>query len=40
HAVKKMMPKTKLARAQITRLRVFADDKHDLQAQKAVVVET
>ncbi len=39
HAVKGMMPKTKLARAQLKRLRIFAGDKHDLEAQKPIAVE-
>lgn len=39
HAVQGMMPKTKLARAQLKRLRIFADDKHNLQAQKPATVE-
>jgi len=39
HAVQGMMPKTKLAKAQLKRLRIFADDKHNMQAQKPVKVE-
>lgn len=38
-AVKGMMPKTKLARAQMKRLRIFAEDNHTLQAQKPVQVD-
>ena len=38
HAVKGMMPKTRLARQQIKKLRVFAGDKHDLAAQKPIQV--
>jgi len=37
-AVKGMMPKTKLARAQLKRLRIFAEDKHTMQAQKPLEV--
>lgn len=33
-AVKGMMPKTKLGRAQLKRLRIFADDQHKMQAQQ------
>ena len=36
HAVKGMMPKTRLANAQIKRLRVFAGTEHDLAAQKPI----
>ncbi|MBA2367570.1 MAG: 50S ribosomal protein L13 [Candidatus Protochlamydia sp.] len=38
HAVKGMMPKTRLARLQIKKLRVFAGDKHDQAAQKPIQV--
>lgn len=38
-AVKGMMPKTKLARAQMKRLRIFAEDQHNMQAQKPVQIE-
>jgi large subunit ribosomal protein L13 len=38
HAVKGMMPKTRLGEAQFKKLRVFAGDKHDLEAQKPIVV--
>jgi large subunit ribosomal protein L13 len=38
HAVKGMMPKTRLARQQIKKLRVFAGDKHDQAAQKPIQV--
>lgn len=38
HAVKKMMPRSKLTNAQLKRLRVFADDKHDHASQKPVEV--
>lgn len=37
-AVKGMMPKTKLGRHQMVRLRVFRDEKHGLEAQKPIVV--
>lgn len=39
HSVKGMMPKTKLARAQMKRLRMFVGQDHDMQAQKPEVVE-
>ena len=38
HAVKGMMPKTKLAKAQIKNLKVFVNDKHNMDAQKPIVV--
>jgi large subunit ribosomal protein L13 len=34
HAVKGMMPKTRLAEAQVKKLRIFAGTKHDVQAQQ------
>lgn len=37
-AVKGMMPKTRLTEAQMKKLRVFADDQHDMQAQKPILV--
>ncbi len=33
HAVKGMMPKTRLTEAQMKKLRIYAGDKHDMQAQ-------
>lgn len=36
HAIKKMMPRTRIADAQIKRLRVFAGAEHDMTAQKPV----
>lgn len=39
HAIKGMMPKTKLGRAQMKKLRIFAGSKHSLQAQKPVAVD-
>ncbi len=39
HAVKGMMPKTKLGRAQLKRLRIFAGDKHNMEAQKPIPAE-
>lgn len=36
HAVLGMMPKTRLARAQAKRLRVFAGAEHNLEAQKPI----
>jgi len=38
-AVKGMMPKTKLARAQMKRLRIFAEDQHPMQAQKPIKID-
>lgn len=38
-AVKGMMPKTKLANAQLKRLRIFAGDQHEMQAQKPLQVD-
>lgn len=39
HAVQGMMPKTKLGKAQLKRLRIVTGDKHDLAAQKPLAVE-
>lgn len=36
HAVKRMMPKTRLADSQIKKLRVFVGDKHNMQAQTPI----
>jgi large subunit ribosomal protein L13 len=38
HAVKGMMPKTRLGEAQMKKLRIFAGETHDLAAQKPVIV--
>lgn len=38
HAVKGMMPKNRLSRAQMKRLRIFAGEKHNMQAQQPVNV--
>jgi large subunit ribosomal protein L13 len=38
HAVKGMMPKTKLGRAQLKKLRIFAGEKHEMEAQKPIQV--
>ena len=38
HAVKGMMPKTRLTEAPMKHLRVFAGDKHDMQAQTPIAV--
>lgn len=38
HAVKGMMPKTRLTEAQMKKLRIFAGDKHGMDAQKPIVV--
>lgn len=37
-AVKGMMPKTRLTEAQMKKLRVFADDQHDMQSQQPILV--
>ncbi|MCB1106488.1 MAG: 50S ribosomal protein L13 [Chlamydiia bacterium] len=39
HAIQGMMPKTKLGKAQLKKLRIFAGDQHDLAAQKPLSVE-
>lgn len=39
HAVQGMMPKTKLGKAQLKRLRIFAGETHNLAAQKPLFVE-
>lgn len=39
HAVQGMMPKTKLGKAQLKRLRIFAQETHDQEAQKPQIVE-
>jgi large subunit ribosomal protein L13 len=39
HAVQGMMPKTKLGKAQLKKLRIFAGESHDMSAQKPVAVE-
>ena len=36
HAVKGMMPKTRQGRAQLKRLRIFAEDQHQHQAQQSI----
>jgi large subunit ribosomal protein L13 len=38
HAVKGMMPRTRLADKQLRRLRVFAGEEHDMDAQKPIKV--
>ncbi len=38
HAVKGMMPKTKLAKAQLKRLRIYAGQDHNMQAQQPISV--
>jgi len=38
HAIKGMMPKTRLSRRQLKRLRVFAGSEHNMQAQEPVAV--
>lgn len=38
HAVKGMMPKTKLGKSQLTRLRIFNEEQHTLEAQKPISV--
>ena len=39
HAIKGMMPKTKLAKAQLKKLRIFKGETHDLEAQKPLSIE-
>lgn len=38
HAIKGMMPNTRLGKQQISKLRVFAGAEHDLEAQKPIPV--
>jgi large subunit ribosomal protein L13 len=38
HAIKGMMPKTRLSEAQIKKLKIFAGDKHDMEAQQPIIV--
>ncbi|HSW86536.1 MAG TPA: 50S ribosomal protein L13 [Rhabdochlamydiaceae bacterium] len=38
HAVKGMMPKTRLSEAQMKKLRIYAGEKHEMDAQKPVLV--
>ena len=37
HAIQGMMPKSRLARAQLKKLRIFKGSKHDLDAQQPIV---
>ena len=39
HAVQGMMPKTKLGKAQLKKLRIFVGDTHEQQAQRPLAVE-
>ncbi|MGR3973337.1 MAG: 50S ribosomal protein L13 [Candidatus Rhabdochlamydia sp.] len=39
HAIAGMLPKSRLARQQLKKLRVFAGDKHDMQAQNPIALE-
>ena len=39
HAVQGMMPKTKLGKAQLKKLRIFVGEEHKQQAQKPLVIE-
>lgn len=38
-AVKRMLPKNKLGKVMLKKLRVYADDKHDHEAQKPEIME-
>lgn len=38
HAIKGMMPKTRIANSQLRRLRIFAGEQHNLHAQKPIQV--
>lgn len=40
HAVKGMLPKNRLQKLQMKRLRIFAGSEHDMQAQKPIVVNS
>lgn len=39
HAIKKMVPRTKLGKHQMKKLRIFKDDKHGMEAQRPISVE-
>ncbi len=39
HAVKGMVPRTKQGRAQMKKLRIFADDRHQMQAQQPITLD-
>lgn len=39
HAIKGMLPDNRLTSCQLKRLRIFAGDQHDMQAQQPVLVE-
>jgi large subunit ribosomal protein L13 len=39
HAVKGMLPKTKLSSAQMTRLRIFKGSEHNMEAQQPIHIE-
>lgn len=38
HAIEGMMPKTRLAKAQLKKLRIFAGEEHDMKAQQPQIV--
>ena len=38
HAIKKMMPRTKLGRKQLKKLRIFVGNEHKMEAQNPIVV--
>lgn len=38
HAIAGMMPKSRLAKAQLKKLRIFAGEKHDMEAQQPQIV--
>jgi len=40
HAVKGMMPRTRLGRQQLKRLRIYKGEEHDLQAQQPIQVNS
>ncbi|NGX39408.1 MAG: 50S ribosomal protein L13 [Chlamydiae bacterium] len=40
HAVQGMMPKTRLGKQQLKKLRIFAGDSHDMEAQQPISVTT
>ncbi len=39
NAIAGMLPQSRLARQQLKKLRIFADDKHDLNAQNPICIE-
>lgn len=38
HAIRGMMPKSRLGKQQLKKLKIFASEKHDMEAQKPIIV--